>query len=144
MNLLRNPCSGAENLSLRWKVNLKSALSIYSIGQVSFWQYKNCSKIQELANRGDLYTPALGPFNYRKRKCKYLYQFSINLTLSVSIRQILEVLKQRLNLNLLTLTININLGLCITWYVFQNSVYYHIFRHIHVLFRHIQPLLWHI
>ena len=63
---------------------------------MSFWLCKNCSKIQELENRRDLYTPALGPFNYYiKGKCKCFYQFLINLTLSISIWQIYEVLKQR-------------------------------------------------
>ena len=64
---------------------------------MSFWLCKNCSKIQELENRCDLYASALGPFNYHiNGKCKCLYQFLINLILPISIRQIFEVLKQRL------------------------------------------------
>ena len=80
---------------LIWCLNLKSALSIYSILQMSFWPCKNCSKIQEFENRYDLYTSPLGSFNYPikgKRKC--LYQFLIRLTLPISIWQIFEVLKQ--------------------------------------------------
>ena len=65
---------------------------------MSFWLCKNCSKIQELENRRDLYTPALGPFNYHiKRKYKFIDQLLINLTLSISIQQIFDVLKQHLN-----------------------------------------------
>ena len=64
---------------------------------MGFQLCKNCSEIQELENRRDLYTPALGPFSYHiKGKCQCLYQFLINLTLSIFIRQIFEVLKQRL------------------------------------------------
>ena len=77
-------------------MNLKSVFSIYSIRQISFWLCINCSKIQEFENRRDLYTPALGLFNYHikvKRKC--LYQFLIKLTPSISIRQITDILKQR-------------------------------------------------
>ena len=52
---------------------------------MSFGLCKNCSKIQELENRRDLYTPGLGPFNYHiKGKSKCLYQFLIKLTLSIS------------------------------------------------------------
>ena len=77
-------------------MNLKSAFSIYFIKQIGFWLCKNCNKIQELENRRDLHTPALGPFNYHiKGKCKCLYQLLINLTLPISIRQMFEVLKQR-------------------------------------------------
>ena len=63
---------------------------------MSFWLFKNCSKIQELENRCDLHTPAHDPFNYHiKTRWKCLYQFLITFTLSISTRQIFEVLKQR-------------------------------------------------
>ena len=75
---------------------MKSAFSIYFIKQIGFWLCKTCNKIQELENRRDLHTPALGPFNYHiKGKCKCLYQLLINLMLPISIRQMFEVLKQR-------------------------------------------------
>ena len=64
-----------------WCLNLKNVFTIYSIRQMTFWLWKNCSKVRELENRHDLYTPALGPFNYHiEGKCKCIYQFLINLT----------------------------------------------------------------
>ena len=102
MNLLKILCSCAENLALRQEMNLmfdfgKCILYLFHSADESHWLCKNCIKIQELENRRDLYTPALGPFNYHiKGKCKCLYQFLINLTLSISNWKIFEVLKQRL------------------------------------------------
>ena len=52
----RKPCTEIENEFDVWIWKVHS-LSVPS-------DYQNCSKIQEPENRRDLYTPALGPFNY--------------------------------------------------------------------------------
>ena len=101
----RKPCAEIESEFdvYIWKVH---SLSIPS-DSWAFWLCKNCSKIQELENRRDLYTPAHGLFNYHiEGTCICLYHFLINFTLSISIQQIFEVLKHRLNGNLKKVQVN--------------------------------------